>query len=231
MLVIAYGITYIRKKRLSEQMKVFTLRLQNARNRISPHFVFNVLNNRITTADGTKEADELLLLSKLIRQNLDLTGKQMATLEEELDFVENYVNVERKTIGDDFEYSLTLGDGIDRKVLGEFMIPSMTVQILVENSIKHALRGKAGKKLLHITVRRDGCGGMTVTVGDNGNGFDIRRTASTGQGLDILRTTISVLNQRNKRKTSLTVRNVHDTNGNTCGCEASISFPQGLREI
>lgn len=231
MLVIAYGITYIRKKRLAGQMKVFTLRLQNARNRISPHFVFNVLNNRITTADGTKEADELLLLSKLIRQNLDLTGKQMATLEEELDFVENYVNVERKTIGDDFEYSLTLGDGIDRKALGEFMIPSMTVQILVENSIKHALRGKAGKKLLHITVRRDGRGGMTVTVGDNGNGFDIRRTASTGQGLDILRTTISVLNQRNKRKTSLTVRNVHDTNGNTCGCEASISFPQGLREI
>ena len=101
----------------------------------------------------------------------------------------------------------------------------------MENSIKHALRGKAGKKLLHITVRRDGRGGMTVTVGDNGNGFDIRRTASTGQGLDILRTTISVLNHRNKRKTSLTVRNVHDRNGNTCGCEASISFPQGLREI
>ena len=230
-LVIGFGITFIRKRQLAEQMRIFRLRLQNARNRISPHFVFNVLNNRITTAGDTPEADELLQLSRLIRANLDLTGREMATLGEELDFVENYVNVEKKTIGEDFRFMLTLDGGIDRKKLDHFMIPSMSVQILVENSIKHALRGKPGMKRLHISITGTDRGGMCVVVADNGKGFDIRRSAQTGQGLDILRTTINILNQRNKKKTSLAIRNVADETGNITGCEARISFPPGLKGI
>lgn len=228
-LVIICGITYIRKKQLDERIRIFKLRLQNARNRISPHFVFNVLNNRITAA-GNKEADELLALSKLIRANLDLTGKEMTSVEEEMDFVESYIDVERKTIGDDFEYSLLLGKGIDRKELESFMIPSMSIQILVENSIKHALRGKSGPKRLTIEICSDGTEGLDVTVSDNGKGFDIRHT-TPGQGLDILKTTISVMNQRNKRKTSMTVKNNQDENGNITGCTTRIHFPKGLRSI
>ena len=48
------------------------LKLNNARNRISPHFVFNVLNNKIVKSDN-KEANEWLELTKLIRANLDMS--------------------------------------------------------------------------------------------------------------------------------------------------------------
>lgn len=229
-LVIACGVIYMRKNRLAEKMRVFRLRLQNARNRISPHFVFNVLNSRITSAP-TKEADELLNLSKLIRASLDLTGKEMATVEEEMDFVESYIQVERMTIGDGFEYERFDGEGITREKLSAFLIPSMSVQILVENSIKHALRGKQGRKLLSVSITAADDGGIDISVSDNGSGFDIRRQSPTGQGLDILRTTISILNQRNKRKTSLTIKNIKDENGNTQGCTAMIHFPEGLKGI
>ena len=54
---------YTRKKQVSAQMERFILRLENTRNRISPHFIFNVLNNRIYTA-GQKEKDELMSLAE-----------------------------------------------------------------------------------------------------------------------------------------------------------------------
>lgn len=229
-LVIACGVIYMRKNRLAEKMRVFRLRLQNARNRISPHFVFNILNSRITSAPA-KEADELLNLSKLIRANLDLTGKEMATVEEEMDFVESYIRVERITIGDGFEYVRRDGEGITSERLSAFLIPSMSVQILVENSIKHALRGKPGRKLLTVSLEAAPDGGIDISVGDNGAGFDIRRQQPNGQGLDILRTTISIMNQRNKRKTSLLINNVKDENGQIKGCTAKIHFPAGLKDI
>lgn len=229
-LVIACGMIYIRKNRLAEKMRVFRLRLQNARNRISPHFVFNILNSRITNAPA-KEADELLYLSKLIRANLDLTGKEMATVEEEMDFVESYIRVEKITIGDGFEYTRYDGEGITRERLSAFLIPSMSVQILVENSIKHALRGKTGRKLLTVSLEAAPSGGIDISVSDNGSGFDIRRQQPNGQGLDILRTTISILNQRNKRKTSLTISNIKDESGQIQGCRARIHFPEGLKDI
>ena len=229
-LIIACGMIYMRKNRLAEKMRVFKLKLQNARNRISPHFVFNILNSHITSAP-TKEADELLNLSKLIRANLDLTGKEMATVEEEMDFVESYISVEKITIGTDFEYSRHDGEGISREKLSSFLIPSMSVQILVENSIKHALRGKPGKKMLTISITETADAGIDISVSDNGNGFDIRRQRPTGQGLDILRTTISIMNQRNKRKTSLLINNIKDENGQIKGCTAKIHFPAGLKGI
>lgn len=229
-LIIACGMIYMRKNRLAEKMRVFKLKLQNARNRISPHFVFNILNSHITSAP-TKEADELLNLSKLIRANLDLTGKEMATVEEEMDFVESYISVEKITIGTDFEYSRHDGEGITREKLSNFLIPSMSVQILVENSIKHALRGKPGRKRLTISITETADAGIDISVSDNGNGFDIRRQRPTGQGLDILRTTISIMNQRNKRKTSLLINNIKDENGQIKGCTAKIHFPAGLKGI
>ena len=109
--------------------------MEAVRNRISPHFVFNVLNNKIVHS-GNAEADELMRLSKLIRANLDISCRLDVSLAEELDFVKQYVEVERPLVDGNFEFKLEVAPDIN---LDQVHVPSMFVQILVENALVHGL--------------------------------------------------------------------------------------------
>ena len=104
-LLFLYLLTYMRKRRLQTYMQLMQLKLANARSRISPHFIFNVLNNSISKT-GSRDADELMALTKLIRANLKMSDKYYVSLKEELGFVRYYISVERSSIGDDFEFSI-----------------------------------------------------------------------------------------------------------------------------
>ena len=102
MLIMWY--LYLRKRRFKVQLRIMNLKLDNVRNRISPHFVFNVLNNKIVHSEQ-QEAHELQELTRLIRANLDISCQLAVTLGEELDFVNQYVKVEQQLLSDD---SLTI---------------------------------------------------------------------------------------------------------------------------
>ena len=70
-LLLILWYLYLRKRRFKIQLRMMSLKLDNVRNRISPHFMFNVLNNRIIKSD-VKESNELTELAQLIRANLDM---------------------------------------------------------------------------------------------------------------------------------------------------------------
>ena len=130
------------------QNAMTSLRLENVRNRISPHFIFNVLNREMNLHKGDKESQNLIGLTKLIRRNLELTDCLAVSLADELDFVDTYVKLERQSLGSEFEYRLDLAEQLD---LQEMKVPSMLLQIPVENAIKHGLRLKEGKALVAYT--------------------------------------------------------------------------------
>lgn len=215
---------YSRKRKLQMEMDMMQLRLDSARNRISPHFIFNVLNNRISTS-GNRERDELMTLAKLIRTCLDISRNTYISLAEEMEFVKYYVDIERTMMGEDFTFAV---DAPADDVLKERLIPTMFVQILVENAIKHGLKGKEGRKELsvRITLADDG---TDIIVADNGNGFDIRRVSrsSTRTGLDIIRHTMRVINVQQTRPDEMTfeIHNKKDGNGNILGCESKLHIP------
>lgn len=221
-LVMALGFVvwwmYARKKQVSAQMDRFMLRLENTRNRISPHFIFNVLNNRIYTA-GQKEKDELMSLAQLIRKSLDMSRTTFVTLEEELDFVRKYVEVQSYILRPDFEFKLTLPDDISG-----IYIPSMSIQILAENAIKHGLKGLDRKQALWINVRRADKT-VEISVEDNGRGFDCTKGSGNGLGMNIIRQTIAAVNRRSKRgKMDMDIINTHDAEGNVSGCRITITI-------
>ena len=78
---------YQHKRYLQTRYDMLQLRLLNTRQRISPHFIFNMLNVHIAKL-GPKEGEQLTMLAHLLRANLDLTQKTFVTLAEELEFVE-----------------------------------------------------------------------------------------------------------------------------------------------
>lgn len=209
---------YTRKKQVSAQMERFILRLENTRNRISPHFIFNVLNNRIYTA-GQKEKDELMSLAKLIRKSLDISRDTFITLNEELDFVKNYIEVQSYILRPDFKFTLNIQPGIEN-----ILIPSMSIQILAENAIKHGLKGLERQQNLTITVIKEN-DITTITVENNGRGFDSTKGSGNGLGMNIIRQTIAAVNKRSKKaKMDMDVHNIKDNEGNVSGCRIAITI-------
>ncbi len=213
------------RKKESDKQRIMQLKMAVVRNRISPHFVFNVLNNKILSVDD-KEADELRKLTKLIRSNLDMSCRLSVTLAEELEFVRQYVEIERPLVGDGFEFAVNLEPGVD---LHHIQVPSMFVQILVENAIVHGLKGREDNKLLAVKVSRELDGTTVVSVCDNGPGFDIRSMGKKRMGLNVISQTIAMVNEYNRSKMSLAIRNLVDANGKVEGCEAIIRIPTSVR--
>ena len=227
-LLLLFGITYYRKRRLKMYMQLMHTQLANVRSRISPHFIFNVLNNRIANTNGS-DAGELMTLVKLIRANLNMTGKYYVSMKEELDFVGYYISVERHIIGDDFTYEVNAPSDDE---LAEIMVPSMFIQILVENSIKHGLKNRKGAKRICVDITK-GETDCTITVTDNGTGFDIRNSnpSSTKTGIKVIRNTINIINHENKRKIRLDIKNIDAPDGSVAGCQVTLMLPLGLKTV
>lgn len=221
---------YLRKRRLQTDLDMFVLRLAAIRQRISPHFVFNVLNAKISHAPQD-ESDVLINMSKLIRQNLNLSGQTYVSLTEELTFVKRYVELQRTLIGDSLEFSLKTPS---QEVLDSITIPSMFVQILVENAIKHGLKSIKGEKRLSIEVRHDEKETI-ISVTDNGPGFDIRRqnANSTKTGLYVIRNTMAVMNKKNKPegRMKLRIHNLENEDGTILGCQTLLYIPNCMKMI
>lgn len=223
-LLLILWYLYLRKRRFKIQLRMMNLKLDNIRNRISPHFMFNVLNNRIIKSD-VKESNELTELAQLIRANLDMSSTLGVELQKELEFVQQYVRVESYLMGDDFHFNIDIAPDVDASSV---RIPSMFIQIMTENSIKHALRNKEGIKLLSITVRREQHN-TVIKVTDNGPGFN-PATLRRKTGMNIISQTIAVINVRNKDKIRFAIRNIYSPDGQqTKGCEATLKVPDGVK--
>lgn len=223
-LLLILWYLYLRKRRFKIQLRMMNLKLDNIRNRISPHFMFNVLNNRIIKSD-VKESNELTELAQLIRANLDMSSTLGVELQKELEFVQQYVRVESYLMGDDFHFNIDIAPDVDASSV---RIPSMFIQILTENAIKHALRNKEDIKLLSITVRREQHN-TVIRVTDNGPGFN-PATLRRKTGMNIISQTIAVINVRNKDKIRFAIRNIYSPDGQqTKGCEATLKVPDGVK--
>ena len=223
-LLMAFALWYNheRKRKLKNSLDIINLSLSNARQRISPHFVFNVLNSRMTKSNQ-QETDQLMTMAKLIRENLDLTSKSYVTLGEELDFVKHYVEIERTLIGEDFIFNMKVDD---ESILSKVCLPSMLIQIMTENAILHGLKGKEGEKRLCIMVESEE-NETRISVCDNGPGFDIRHYNSerSRTGLNIIHTTLSAVNAKNPNaKIRYEIKNDN-------GCHSILTIPKNIKLI
>lgn len=218
---------YNKKKRdlllARNRREVSALRLENIRNRLSPHFIFNVLNQEMSTRkEGEKQ--ELSQLVKLMRRNLELAEQLCVTLSEELDFVQTYLNLEQRSLGASFHSHIDIASDVNPK---QVMLPSMMIQIPVENAVKHALRDKPGDRELWIMAERRG-NGVCICVRDNGGGYRPNSNRrGTGTGLRVIMQTIQILNAKNgDNAIDVTIHNVELPSGET-GCEMMFLIPDG----
>jgi two-component system LytT family sensor kinase len=161
--------------RLAEQDKLLmAARIEALANQINPHFLFNTLTSITSLIRSQPETARMLIvrLSGLLRR-LMRSQEHFVTLREELAAMDEYLDIEKIRFGP----SLTVERDVDDASL-DVVVPSMILQPLVENSIKHGIARKVGPGRIVIrTARR--AGHAVIEVEDNGVGIPTDRLEST----------------------------------------------------
>jgi len=146
---------------------------------MNPHFIFNAINSiqdLILKGDIDNSYSYIIKFSQLVRKTLDFSREEFIDIDEEVELLKIYLDLESLRFNEEFEYSIKVENCVD------IMVPPMLVQPLVENAIKHGLLHKDGSKKLEIRFELKDK--LYCWVKDNGVGretsFKIKQRQSSG---------------------------------------------------
>ena len=154
-ILTALFMTRIRfiKRRAELRNKVTASQLTALKSQMNPHFLFNTLNSLqdlILKQDIKNSNFYLNKFSLLMREILDVSGKDEINLSREIKLLDTYLELEKMRFGDDFIFSIHIADEIDSDHL---LLPPMILQPFIENALKHGLLHKKGDKNLLIEFK------------------------------------------------------------------------------
>ncbi|MGD0666972.1 MAG: histidine kinase [Bryobacteraceae bacterium] len=170
------------EKKLEEQQRLLVeARLSALTSQINPHFLFNTLNSvsSLIRTDPNQARVMVVRLSKVLRRLLR-KHENFSSLREELSFIEDYLAIEVVRFGDKLRFEKDVAeDTLD------MLVPSMLLQPLVENSIKHGLSSKVEGGTIRIRTRRGGSR-VELLVEDDGVGIPEEKLATVlDQGIGV----------------------------------------------
>jgi ligand-binding sensor domain-containing protein len=228
----------VQRVRKREQEKTATNKRINELEQLSrkaqmnPHFIFNSLNSiqqYVMDADVAGANKFISGFSRLIRQTLDFSSRPEIRLEEELDYLKNYLDIEKTRLEDAFSWVFNMEKGVDPTL---YYIPPMILQPFVENSVRHGLRYRRDKNgVVTITVRRDG-DHLVCILEDNGIGRKAAMQYKSvspinyqSKGLSLTADRIEMYNREHALKIRMWIDDLEDNFHNSLGTRVTIYFP------
>ena len=216
------------KKNTEMQQQATELEMQALRAQMNPHFIFNCLSsiNKYIIKNETEAAsDYLTRFSRLIRMVLINSQKPLITLEDELDMLRLYLDMERLRFNNVFDYNITFTNAIEPTAV---FIPPLLLQPFCENAIWHGLMHKKGYGKLDIALTiQDEI--LYCSIKDNGVGREkaaALKSKSTERqkslGLKITNNRLALLNQRSKEESYYEMNDIVDKDGNAGGTQVDI---------
>jgi LytS/YehU family sensor histidine kinase len=187
---VFYIIDYTEQFKIKEREKS-QLALQNQemelsllKSQINPHFLFNTLNSiSVLIGQNKEKAREMInRLSDIFRYALDSYDDQQVLLSEELKFTENYLNIQKVRFGDRLQFV----QNVDKECMN-IKVPSMVLQPIVENSVKHGISPKDEGGTITITIQINGAY-VYFEVADDGMGINANKGMEengSGVGLSV----------------------------------------------
>ncbi len=212
--IITVNITKRQKNKEQEQLllknKTLMLEQKALQAMMNPHFVFNVMNSiqHYINTSNTSLANRVLTgFAKLIRKNLEICTKSYINLEEEVDYLNLYLSLEKNRFGDKFKYRITIDPQIDKE---ESFIPSMLLQPFIENAIWHGImpQEEGGEVDININLKEDGY--LQINIIDNGIGIDNslrqKKSGHQSKGMDLTQERINLLNKVEAKPIHLSIK-------------------------
>ncbi len=205
-----------REKKIAEQQVILTKQSTALMiSQIQPHFLYNVLTtiSNLCVTDPEEAEETTVLFSQYLRTNLDsLRSQEAVPFMTELSHIKTYVELEKKRFGDilNVEYDIKETN---------FSVPSLGIQPIVENSIKHGIRGKnAPGHILIASYKVDD--GYKIVIEDDGIGFDMNMPHKEDG-----RSHVGMINVRERlRQMCNASMEIESSPGN--GCRTEITIPE-----
>jgi sensor histidine kinase YesM len=209
-----------RKQQAEQEMQ--KLQMQTVLNQLNPHFTFNAINTvgaDILNNEPQKAYDSLTRLSRLLRKSVDHAFVPYKTLGEEIDFLREYLEVEKSRFGDKLEYEITIQNDIDLQL----KVPKMLIQLFVENAIKHGLFHKKDGGKIAVDISKAATA-IKIVVADNGVGRQKAaelRDGRQGKGMLILRNYLRLFKEQFNREITFEIQDILEA-GEVCGTRVEI---------
>ena len=166
------------------EAKLTRARLDALRMQVNPHFLFNALNTIAALVHEQPEAADRMItqLGELLRVSLDNTDAQEIPLERELGIVQRYLELEHARFGERLRVQIQADDGVTHA-----LVPSLILQPLVENAVRHGVETRDAGAEIHVTARRLGSD-LELTVRDNGPGLPQADQGRLREGIGLTNT-------------------------------------------
>ena len=213
--------------KLQTERKIASLQLKAVKNQVDPHFTLNILNaigSLYATEKNRDKADYIFgKYAKLIRQTVISSDQIIITLAEEMEFIRNYIDLEKFRCDNSFDYVID----IDKEIDLQTKIPRMLIHTFIENAIKYAMRSRSEGGLLKISLSvKDHS--YQILVEDNGLGLESSHTGDkgTGKGLLILNELIELYYKLEKVKITYMLQNITSPDSTITGTRAIIELPR-----
>ncbi|RZM06133.1 MAG: hypothetical protein EOO88_53830 [Pedobacter sp.] len=179
------------------------------------------IQHYINTKDTSSANKVLTGFARLIRKNLEICTKSYISLEEELDYLNLYLGLEKKRFGSRFSYTLDIDPQIDKD---ETMIPSMLLQPYIENAIWHGIMPKEDGGNVAIKMNLTDPSYLLISIVDDGVGIEnslkTKKDKHVSKGMDLTQERINLLNQVEVIPIQIEIRQ-----RNSSGTEVSIRVP------
>ncbi|MEW6130361.1 MAG: histidine kinase [Acidobacteriota bacterium] len=173
------------KAELAEaKLQITEAELQSLKMQLHPHFLFNTLNSISALLDeDAQAADEMLArLGDFLRLTLENSGAQTVTLQEELEFLRRYLDIEQVR----FQDRLQVQFDIEPQTLSA-QVPNMILQPMIENAIRHGIAERISGGRIEIRARNQNAK-LLLEIKDDGAGLHSNPATSNGQGVGLANT-------------------------------------------
>lgn len=232
-------VFFIRQQSLKNKQRILETEQRLNRARMNPHFFFNALSSLQTFAlqgnDGKSIASNLSKFSHIMRETLESTYKEYVTIEQESDFLKEYLELQKIRFPQKFTYAINIDNSIEPD---ETLIPSMILQPFAENSIEHGFTGISYPGNINISFSKKE-NNLHISIIDNGKGFATSLSenlpaaqAGTGhisRASQIIKDRIYLLNIKLKTKASFSIDNNKNGKGVTVQIKLPLLYKQDLK--
>ena len=202
------------------------------RAQMNPHFIFNCLNSiklYATENQPDKAAEYLTTFSRLIRRVLENSRSERVSLENELEALRLYIELEAMRFKNKLRYEIHVEAGIDA---GFVEIPPLLLQPYVENAIWHGLMHKPEGGTVSVRVEQPAENQLRITIADDGVGrakaAELKSKSATRHksfGMQVTGERIALINQLYQSQTQVKVHDLVDAEGHPAGTEVVLEIP------
>jgi ligand-binding sensor domain-containing protein len=222
--LILYRFFINQQRKAQREKELIELQLKTIKSQIDPHFAFNAINTIASFIFSDKPDvtyDYFTRFARMIRNILEDNERISRLLEEELDFVRNYLELQKMRFKDKFEYFIRVEEDVPKNI----QVPKMIIQSYAENAIKHGLMHLKTGGQLKISICMIGSE-LRVTIEDNGIGREkaaLLNPDTTRRGFRIVERTIELYRKLYHTRINQLIDDLYDESGKPSGTRVVLS--------